>query len=123
MTLYSVVAQITYDVEEFPNLDGIADMLANWQGVRRVRVRPAGQPAAAPTLRSTAQSRFKDVYTEQQFLDHENEVADAERGVEAEVTSIENPEGAVADEPEPAPASGPVTPLPPNAKPDRTKRA
>ena len=79
MTLYSVVAQITFDTDEPPNMDGVADMLANWAGVRRVRVRPAGAPKAAPTLRSTANSRFADVYTEQQFLDHENEVAEAER--------------------------------------------
>ena len=130
MSLFSVVAQITFDVEEPPSLDGIADMLANWSGVRRVRVRPAGMPKAAVTVRSTAASRFKDLYTEQQFLDHETEIAEAEQAAtvtltpgELNLVGVDNPPGAVHDEPEPAPASGPVEPLPPTAKPDRTKRA
>jgi hypothetical protein len=123
MALFSVVAQITYDTEEAPNLDGIADMLANWQGVRRVRVRPAGMPKAAVTVRSTAASRFKDLYTEQQFLDHENEIAAGEAEAQADLTGVENPSGSLVQEPEPAPASGPVEPLPDDAKPSRAKRA
>ena len=131
MTLYSVVTQITFDTEQEPNLDGIADMIANWEGVRRVRVRPAGQPHAAPILRSTAASRFKDLYTEQQFLDHEEALANAERGpqevtltpAELNLVGVNNPPGSIATEPEPAPASGPTEPLPPEAKPSRAKRA
>jgi hypothetical protein len=130
MTLHSVVAQITFDTEEFPNLDGIADLIANWEGVRRVRLRPAGQPNAAATLRSTAQSRFADLYTEQQFQEHEEAVAEAERGATVELTPAElnlvgvnNPPSAVLSEPAPGPASGPSEPLPPDAKPSRAKRA